>query len=273
MSKVGFQGERGAYSEIACLKYFGSNIEPRGYKTFGEVFKAVKDAEVDYGVLPLENSTTGSISENYDFLLKYSFYIVGEIFLKIKHCLMTFNSKLKLKDIKRVYSHPQALDQCRKFLEENKLEPVSTFDTAGSVKIIKKNGDKEDGAIIASELVSKIYNLKILKKNIGPRMNITRFIVISKNEYLKSKEREMKTSVVFKTKHKPGALVNSLLGFKENRINLTKIESRPIKNRPWEYFFYLDFEGSRNDETVKRALQKLKEHSSFLKIIGSYPTG
>ncbi len=268
MPRIGFQGERGAYSEITCLKYF-NNPTTKGYKTFREVFEAVKEGQVDYGVIPLENSTTGSIAENYDLLLKYNLYTVGEAVLNIGHCLLAIGSNLKLKNIKKVYSHPQALYQCRDFLEKNNLTAISTFDTAGSVKIIENNR-KRDEAIIASELVSKLYNLKILKKNIVPEINITRFIIISKNEY-KQRKKEMKTSVVFRTKHKPGALVNSLLGFKDNRINLTKIESRPIKNRPWEYSFYLDFEGSIQDNKVKRTLKRLRNHASFLKILGSYP--
>lgn len=268
MTTIGFQGEKGAYSELAALKYF-NEAETKGYEKFKEVFKAVKQGEVDYGILPLENSTTGSIDENYDLLLKDDLYLVGEEFLKIKHYLLALHSNLK--QVEKVYSHPQALYQCREFLEKNNLQPVSTFDTAGSAKMIKKNNKKNE-AIIASELVSEIYHLKILKKDIGPETNITRFVIISPNEF-QGKEEEMKTSLVFRTKHKPWALINALLGFRDNQVNLTKIESRPVRDKPWQYSFYLDFEGRKDDKKVKEALKQMKEHTSFLKILGSYPKG
>lgn len=272
MLRVGFQGSRGAYSELACIKYFGKNAKLVGYKTLPEIFYSIKKREITHGVLPIENSTTGSINETYDLLLTNDAYIVGEILLKIEHCLIAKNNST-LKDIKKVYSHPQALDQCKKFIEQNKFEPISTWDTAGSAEIIKKS-KSNDKAIIASELVSKIYNLKILKKNISSGRNITRFVVISKNQSKNDNKKEMKTSLVFRTKHKPGALVNCLFGFKEHKINLTKIESRPIKNKPWEYSFYLDFDGDiKEDNSLKKALKKLKKNSSFLKILGSYPKG
>ncbi len=266
--KVAFQGEKGAYSEEAAEKFFGENIKTLPCESFLDVFKKTDKGVCDYGILPIENSLEGTIGQVYDFLLKSSLKIYGEEILKISHCLIGFPN-VKLSQIKEVYSHPQALGQCREFLEKMKVKVFSAYDTAGSVKFIKEKRLKK-AAAIASERAALIYKMKVLKKGIetNPR-NFTRFVIVSKR---KSPSLEnMKTSIVFKLKNIPGALFKVLKIFQEKGINLSKIESRPIIGEPWQYNFYLDFEGGGNDEKIKQALNLLKKETLFLKILGSYP--
>jgi chorismate mutase/prephenate dehydratase len=266
--KVAFCGEPGAFSQIAALEFFKQKIETLPCKSFKEVFEKVKKREADFGTIPIENSLEGSVGQNYDFLLKSNLKIFGEIILKINHCLIAL-PKTKINSIKKVYSHPQALGQCREFLEKMGFEKIPTSDTAGSVKLIKEKNLK-DCAAIASERAAKFYQMKILKKNIQSNpQNFTRFFVISKKEAKPTKND--KTSIVFSTKHVPGALFSALRPFAKNKINLTKIESRPIIGKPWQYNFYLDFQGNQKEKRVKKALKELKKITNFVKILGSYP--
>lgn len=267
-NKVAFQGERGAYSEEAAFKFFRNKIKTISYKYFSDVFKAVEKGETDFGVVPIENSLEGTVGQNYDLLLKSNLKIGGEIILKITHCLIS-NKEVSIKSIRRVYSHPQALGQCREFLEKLKVEIIPFSDTAGSVKMIKEKKLK-DAAAIANEKAAKIYRMKILKKGIEKNhLNFTRFLIISKKE--KKRTGKDKTSIVFSTKHTPGALFKALECFAKRKINLTKIESRPIIGKPWEYNFYLDFEGHQDEKIIKEVLKDLKKNILFLKIFGSYP--
>jgi len=266
--KVAFQGEIGAYSEEAAFKFFGEKIQTIPCQTFADVFKVVEKRKADFGIIPIENSLEGTVGQNYDLLLKSNLKIFGEEVLKIRHCLIA-NRGVKVGFLKKVYSHPQALGQCREFLEKLKLESIPVYDTAGGVRMLKEEGQK-DAAAIASERAGKIYQMKILKKRIETnKQNFTRFFIISKNEAKKVKNS--KTSIVFSLRHIPGALFGALESFAKREINLTKIESRPIIGKPGEYYFYLDFEGNLGEKTMKEALKELREKSLFLKILGSYP--
>jgi len=265
--KVAFQGEIGAYSESAVYSFFGSSAEVKPCKNLSEVFESVKKGETPYGVVPIENSIEGSINQTYDLFLEYDLKVCGEIILKIAHCLIA-HPGTQLNSIKTVYSHPQALAQCRKFLEKLGCRLLSTFDTAGSVIMIKEEGLKDAGAI-ASERAAEIYGMKVLAKEIGDvPNNYTRFFVLSKQDSPPSGQD--KTSIIFSAKSVPGALYHILGEFAVRDINLTKIESRPTKQTPWEYNFYLDFEGHRNEEKCQEALGSIKDKTLFVKILGSY---
>ncbi len=266
--KVAFQGEIGAFSEEAAFKFFGSNVRTIPCQTFSDVFRIVERGAADFGILPIENSLEGTVGQNYEILLTSDVNIFGEEILRIRHCLIA-NKGVKIGSLKKVYSHPQALGQCREFLEKLKLEMIPVYDTAGSVRVLKEERQKE-AAAIASERAGKIYQMKILKKGIETsQQNFTRFFIIAKKEAKRVKNS--KTSIVFSLKNIPGVLFKSLESFAKRKINLTKIESRPIMGKPWEYYFYLDFEGHREAQKIKEALGDLKEKTLFIKILGSYP--
>ncbi|MEM4573249.1 MAG: prephenate dehydratase [Candidatus Caldarchaeum sp.] len=266
--KVAFQGEKGAYSEEAVFSYFGENTETVPCKTIREVFKNVEAKVVDHGVVPVENSIEGSVFETYDMFLSSSVKTTGEIILRIKHCLIAL-PETSIDDIQIVYSHPQALAQCRGYLTSLGVAVDLTYDTAGSVKMIKEKGLKH-AAAVASERAAAIYGMKVLAKGIEDYgHNYTRFLVISWKET--SPHPNSKTSIIFSTAHKPGALYNALGAFARNGINLTKIESRPTRQRPWEYYFFVDFEGHLEEDKVKTALTELASQTTFVKILGSYP--
>jgi len=266
--KVAFQGELGAYSECAVRKHFGPSVQVKPCRRFSDVFRIVENGEVDFGVVPVENSIEGSVNQVYDLFLEHNLKVCGEIILRIAHCLIA-NHQADLNSVKVVYSHPQALAQCRNFLERLDCELISTYDTAGSVKLIKEKGTA-DVAAIASERAAEIYGMKILAENIADNPNnFTRFFVISKTDA--SPSGNDKTSIIFSTKHVPGALYKALEEFAVRKINLTKIESRPTKQKPWEYNFYLDFEGHRSETRCAEALERLKAKTVFIKILGSYP--
>jgi len=266
--KVAFQGEIGAYSEIAVYKHFTSDVQTIPCKSFSDVFKSVEAGNVDYGVVPVENSIEGSVNQVYDLFLEYDLKVCGEIILKIEHCLLA-NRNADLNSIKVVYSHPQALAQCSNFLERLGCKIILTYDTAGGAKIVKERGTN-DVAAIASERAAEIYGMKILARDISNTPdNYTRFLVISTED--SPPTGNDKTSIIFSLKHVPGSLYKALEEFALREINLTKIESRPTKRRPWEYNFYLDFEGHRNDPKCMEALKGLEKRATFIKILGSYP--
>lgn len=265
--RIAFQGELGAYSEMAVYSFFGESVEVKPCKSFDEVFENVKTGNVDYGVVPIENSIEGSVNRTYDLFLEYDLKVCGEIIIRISHCLIAHEGT-KIDQIKTVYSHPQALAQCRKFLEQHKLRAISTFDTAGSVKMIKEE-KMTNAAAIASERAAIIYNMTILKKEIeDTKNNSTRFFVLDKKDSPYSGMD--KTSIIFAEKSVPGALYLVLKEFADRNINLTKIESRPTKSTPWEYHFYLDFEGHRTEAKCQQALEAIKDKTVFIKILGSY---
>ncbi len=267
MKTVAFQGELGAYSESAVYQFFGST-QVKPCKDFRDVFEAVKTREVQAGVVPVENSLEGSINQNYDLFLKYDLKVCGETIVKIEHCLIV-NPGTKLEDVKAVYSHPQALAQCRGFLEKSKWEIIPAYDTAGSVKIIKEQ-NLHSAAAIASQRAAELYNMQILAKDIADNHeNYTRFLVLSHEDAQPTGKD--KTSIIFSAKHEPGSLYNALGEFAKRNINLTKIESRPTKKTAWEYNFYLDFEGHHIEPQIVEALKALEKYAIFVKILGSYP--
>ena len=264
---VAFQGEHGAYSEIAARKFFpDSNLVPM--KLFQDIFDALHGNSIDCAVVPIENSIEGSVNEIYDLLLDTEKKITGEIFLKINHYLITLPNNTK---ITRVLSHPQALAQCRNYIKKRNLDSVPTYDTAGSVRLIKEKKIADAGAI-ASKNAAEFYNMKILDENIEDRKNnFTRFLVLSDQKT--SPTKNDRTSMIFGLKHTPGSLFSVIQEFDTSKINLTKIESRPTKEKPWEYNFYLDLEGHIEDGNVKKTLSKIEKKCTFVKLLGSYGRG
>lgn len=265
---VAFQGEPGAYTEEAAFRFFGKSTEGRPYESLDEVFEAVEVGDVPFAMVPVENSLEGSITRAYDLLLDSPLMICGETEMRISHCLIA-NEGAGLDTIKTVYSHPQALGQCRNFLNHLNSELVPSSDTAGSVKMIKERGLTESAAI-ASARAAEIYGLKIIAREIEDNPhNFTRFFVLSREDALPTGND--KTSIVFSLKHKPGALYDCLREFASRNVNLTKLESRPTRHQPWEYNFYMDFAGHHREKNIAEALEHLEEHSVFVKILGSYP--
>lgn len=266
--EVAFQGEVGAYSEEAALQFFGPSTTTKPYESLDEVFKVVEQDEVQFGIVPVENSLEGSISLVYDLLLDSSLKVCGETELRVSHCLIG-SPEARLDLIKRVYSHPQALGQCKTFLKHLGCELIPTYDTAGSVKMIKEKAIT-NGAAIASARAAEIYKMKIIASEIEDNPNnFTRFFILAKEDSPPSGND--KTSIVFSVKHRPRALHEFIKEFAVRNINLTKIESRPTRQKPWEYNFYLDFEGHREDKAPREVLENLDRTSLFLKILGSYP--
>jgi len=273
--KVAFQGVIGAYSEQAALNFFkNETLELNPRKEFEDVFSAVKRKSVDYGIVPLENSLTGSIHQNYDLLLKNNIWVSGEIKLRISHNLLCKKSTKK-QDIRNVYSHPQALMQCQGYFKSNNsLINTPYYDTAGSAAFVAESDDKTIAAI-ASKNAAKEYGLKIVASKIEDNeMNFTRFIVLENKPKPVSKtsgKTIVKTSILFSLKNIPGALYKALSIFAIRDIDLFKIESRPIPGSPWKYLFYLDFAGSFDDSHCQKAVEHLKEISELVKVLGSFP--
>ena len=268
---VAFQGELGAFSHAAATKLLGAKAQARPFPAFRDVFEALKANRVTHAVVPIENTLHGSILENYDNLLQYGFPIRGETSVRIAHQLITMPGT-RLRDVKKAFSHPVALNQCRHFFEQNKsIEAATFYDTAGSVKMLKE--ERPSGAAaIASESAAKIYGGVVVKRNIGDnRHNYTRFFLLTKQRDVSAQARQQwKTSVVFSTANTPGTLFKTMACFALRELNLTKIESRPLVGHPWEYMFYVDFLGSAGDPAVKNALSHLSEVTRFHRILGSY---
>lgn len=265
---VAFQGELGAYSEEAAVNFFGAGIQVKPFESLESVFKSVEQDESQFGITPVENSLEGSISRSYDLLLDSSLKVCGEIELKVSHCLIA-NPGATLDSIKRIYSHPQALGQCQAFIKHLDCELIPTYDTAGSVKFIKEKMIT-DGAAIASLRAAEIYKMNVITCGIEDNPNnFTRFFVLAKEDAPPSGND--KTSVVFAVKHKPGALFEFLEQLAINKINMTKLESRPTRQKPWDYNFYMDFDGHRLDTAAKKTLEHLEDYVIFMKVLGSYP--
>ena len=266
MNRVSFQGERGAYSESAAIVFFGNKVETIPCTTFANALKNTENDTSDYSILPVENSLEGSVGESIDLLLSTNLNVVGEIYHRIHHCLIGTGP---LAEIEVVYSHPQALGQCRQFIQENELKIMPTTDTAGSVQMIR-DLHHDSSACIASKEAAKIYDVPVIQEGIEDNANnYTRFLIFSKEK--SDKTDNSKTSIIFSVKHEAGTLYQIINEFYQNKINLTKIESRPNKNTLGEYNFYVDFEGHQDDSAIKDVLQKLSGNTTFLKILGSYP--
>ncbi len=250
------------------MMFFGEFILTEPCNTLKQVFRTVNEESAEFGVVPAENSLEGSVNQTYDLLLQTPLKISAEVKIKVSHCLLGLPGT-KLGDIRAVYSHPQALAQCSAFLESLQVVAEPVYDTAGSARLIKEK-DLHDTAAIASEKAAAIYGLDVLHRAIEDfPENFTRFLVISKNDAARTGAD--KTSIVFGTKHTPGSLQRALSELATRGINLTKIESRPIRGTPWEYHFFVDFEGHRTDQTCSEALEALERSTTFLKILGSYP--
>ncbi len=278
--RVAFQGERGAFSEDAARRILGSAIEPCPKREFDEMFESVIRDEADCAVVPIENTLAGSVIKNYDLIADNDLEIIGEVILRVAHNLIAPKGT-RIEGLRKVYSHPVALAQCEDYLRklrlsQPELQVLPHYDTAGSVKLVMHN-DRRDEAAIASRIAAETYGAQILAAGIESNpQNFTRFFVMARPDRralikLKARSRELKTSIVFRTTNKPGALFHALEAFAKGKIDLAKIESRPIVGRPWEYSFYLDFMGDRNAPGARKALASLTLVAESLRIFGSYP--
>lgn len=268
LTTVAFQGEPGAFSEQAALEFFGQAITTCPCETFDAVFTSVAEDRTPFGIVPVENSSEGSISRVYDLFLEYDARVCGETAMRISHCLIAKRGTT-LGDIRHVSSHPQALGQCRDFLTHLGCTMVPAYDTAGSVKLLSEQ-DTPHAAAIASARAAQLYGMQIVASGIEDnRHNYTRFFILSKRDVPPSGAD--KTSIVFSVKHEPGRLYEAIRVLADRGINLTKIESRPTRQKPWEYNFYLDFEGHHTDPQFAEAIESLNEHCLFVRVLGSYP--
>ena len=266
-ARVVFQGADGAYSQMAMNSFFGNQVTSFHVDTFREAMGAIEEGAADFAVLPIENSTAGVVSEIYDLLSEYENYIVGEQKIKIEHCLLGVPGS-RIEDIKTVYSHPQSLMQSSQYLEEHNWQLISMQNNAFAAK---KVADEKDGsqAAMASAYAAQVYGLEILKKGINQlEDNSTRFIIVT-NQRIFRKDAN-KISICFEIPHMSGSLYHMLSHFIYNNLNMTKIESRPVPDRNWEYRFFIDFEGNLADGAVKNALRGLREEARNLRILGNY---
>jgi len=266
---IAFQGEAGAYSEQALLNYFGPDVTSLPCADFRGIFDAIHSDKAQRGILPVENSLAGTVNAAYDQLIDHDLRIQSEVILRVEHCLMA-PAGTQLRDVKRVKSHPQALAQCERTLRRLRIESVVHYDTAGAARDLAANPEPGTAAI-ASALAASTYGLEILSHHLEDEpLNYTRFFILGLAD--PPRRDPSKTSIIFTTRHQPGALHQVLSELADREINLTKIESRPRRNRPWHYLFYVDFEGHEDQPEVREALLGILKQASFLKVLGSYPT-
>lgn len=267
-SRIVFQGAEGAYSQAAMEKYFGENINSFHVQTFRDAMEAIEEGSADFAVLPIENSSAGAVNEVYDLLMEFENYIVGEVFLPIDHTLAGLPGT-NLNEIERVYSHPQALMQSAKFLDEHRdWQQISVANTAIAAKKVLEDQECKKAAI-CSKYAAEFYGLEVLEEKINHNQNnATRFIVVTNQKiFLKD---ATKISICFECAHESGSLYHLLSHFIYNDLNMIKIESRPVEGRNWEYCFFVDFEGNMADGAVKNAIRGLREEARSLKILGNY---
>lgn len=265
--RVVFQGAEGAYSQAAMMKYFGSGVDSFHVDTFRDAMLSIDEGSADFAVLPIENSSAGIVSEIYDLLVEFENYIVGEQVIKIEHCLMAAPGT-RLEDIRTVYSHPQSLMQSARYLTEKGWQQISMKNNAFAAKKVADEADVTQAAI-AGETAADIYGLEILERGVNDlKDNSTRFIIVT-NQKVFTKEAS-KISLCFELSHESGALYHALSHMMYNGLNVTKVESRPLPGRNWEYRFFLDFEGNLTDSAVKNALRGLREETHNMKILGNY---
>jgi prephenate dehydratase len=272
---IGYQGEPGAYSEEALHATFPT-ATPKAFRTLRHVFHRVADQTIDFALVPVENSQAGSILETYDLLLEYRTLVVAEVALQVDHCLLAIPNTDRTQ-LKRVFSHPQALAQCEAFIVREHLEPVPVYDTAGAARQVQLDGRREEAAI-AGRRAAELYGLTILAERIQTvQENITRFFLISRRgprrprpPRIKRPRYGKKTSLVCAVPNEPGALYRLLACFNEFGVNLTKLESRPRRDPPWEYLFYLDLDGGRSDKPVAASIRAARKATSFLQVLGTY---
>lgn len=268
MPRVAFQGERGAFSEEAVWHYFGRDVDPLPCKSFRDVFAAVANGEAEHGLVPVENSQAGSINDVYDLLRQHDLFVVGEVCHRVDLCLMALPGQ-GLAGIRTVISHPVALAQCEPYLRQLGVEVEVEYDTAGSAKLIREQG-LQGVAAVAGAGAAELYELEILASRIQTvKENVTRFVALNRFP-TQRQEGPQKTMLVMAVSHQPGSLYRALGAFAERGINITKLESRPSKNRPFEYVFYVDVEGHRDDPEVREALGELAGYTTFLKVLGSF---
>ncbi len=266
-ARVVFQGADGAYSQAAMTQYFGDEIDSFHVDTFRDAMSAIDEGSADFAVLPIENSTAGIVSEIYDLLQEYENYIVGEQIIRIEHCLLGVPGA-KLSDIRTVYSHPQSLMQSSKYLAGHGWQQVSMQNNAFAAKKVADEGDRSQAAV-AGEYAGRVYGLEVLEKGVNHSgTNSTRFIIVTNQKIFKKDAG--KISICFEVPHESGSLYHMLSHFIYNNLNMTKIESRPIEGRNWEYRFFVDFEGNLADSAVKNALRGLRDEARNMKILGNY---
>lgn len=262
--KVALLGPDGTFSHCAANVYFGENMVPLFMKNFNAIFESMT-READLAIIPVENSIEGAVSLNLDLLIESPFFVTGEIILPIDHQLMSFGA---FKDLRAVYSHPQILAQCRKWLEQN-MPQAKIFETSSSAAAVQFVQKQKHHAMIGNRMISELYNIPVLKEHIhDDNTNQTRFWVLSREK--NPLGRCNKTSIVFLCDDKPGSLLDVLKVFKTRNINLTRIESRPSKRKVWEYYFFVDLTGDENSPEVRSALKTLRTKTSYLKVLGSY---
>jgi chorismate mutase / prephenate dehydratase len=267
--KVSCLGPLATYTHLAALRHFGSSAAFLPVDSIKKVFENVETGKAEYGVVPIENSNEGVVSHTLDMFVDSELQVVAEIILEVSHNLLS--KQADFNGVRKIYSHPQGLAQCRGWLEAN-VPGIPGSETTSTAKAAELAAKEPHTAAIASEIAARMYDLNIIERNIQDnRRNITRFLVISKE--FPRRTGQDKTSVMFSIKHKPGALYEVLLPFKRAKINLTKIESRPSKRKAWEYIFFVDMEGHVGDKKISRAIESLKENCLYLKILGSYPQG
>lgn len=265
---VAFQGIHGAYSELAIRQHFGDSADVLPCPTLSDLFPVIQSRQVRYGILPIENSLAGAVSQAYELLMDYDLLIQAEVYLQVHHALLATHGQ-KLEDLHSVRSHPQALAQCEQFLKRQNLKAIPWYDTAGSAQDLSRESLPGVGAI-ASEFAGQLYGLNALATQIEDMpFNFTRFFILGHDAPEPGEYN--KTSIVFATRHRPAALYDCIGEFATRGLNLTKIESRPRRNRPWEPIFYLDFEGHWQDPPCQEALTRLLQRASFVKMLGSYP--
>ncbi|HEX4228315.1 MAG TPA: prephenate dehydratase [Bryobacteraceae bacterium] len=270
---VAFQGELGAFSHAAARKFLGEHIRMIPCTRFDDVFQTLREDEATHAVIPIENTLHGSVHENYDHLLEYDIPIVGETSIRISHQLIAMPGT-RFRDVRRAFSHPVAINQCLRFFSAHKsIEQAPFYDTAGSVKMLREERPA-GAAAIASATAAEIYGGVILRRNIeDDRRNFTRFFLLTKQkEKSQLGPRAWKTSLVLSTPNRSGSLFKVMASFALRDLNLTKIESRPLRGKPWEYLFYIDLEGHQDEEAVRNALRQLGEITSLTKVLGSYQT-
>jgi prephenate dehydratase len=277
--RVAFQGEKGAFSQQAVRQLLGDQTEVVPCQRFEDAFMRLRDKDVAAAVIPIENTLAGSVHENYDHLVHFSFEICGETNVRINHNLIAAPG-VRFRDIRRVFSHPVALNQCLEFFARNpKIQKEPFYDTAGSVKMVLEE-KLTDAAAIGSAVAAEIYGGTILRRSLeDDRRNFTRFFLLRRPEDARrhppaaAGDRDWKITLVFSTRNIPGSLFRALSAFALRDINLAKIESRPLRGRPWEYMFYLDLIGRLDEVRVQKALGHLEELADFLRVLGCYPKG
>ena len=279
MIRVSFPGERGAYSEAAAISFFaGKKVETVPHPTFARAINGTVDGDTDYTILPVENSIEGSVGESYDLLTSTPLAAAGEMHHRIRHCLIGYGH---ISEVKQVWSHPQALGQCRRFLEGRGMRAVPAYDTAGSIKDVRDAKDR-DIAGIASREAAELYGVPVIAEDIADNSsNYTRFLILAargrdtqglpQTPVGAGGTTTYKTSITLSIKHEPGSLYRVIKNFYENNVNMTKIESRPTRGNAWEYNFYVDFEGHAEDPRIAGMLERICSDSS-VRVLGSYPS-